>query len=218
MRIRQEKELLEIKTKLTIAKVREDAASVVSGASRTRSKVLSQPTNLNPEASPWIQNSVPSQKPVRPEENSTSNMRQLITDSHRHQQMLLQAMQLPTAEPIEFSGDPLQYWAFMQSFQDSVDNGFLDENGKLIRLMKYCSGKAKQVIQCCSVMSPKEGYAKAMALLKEGFGNGHLITESWVKKVTTGPKISSNDKEGLRQFSDDLRSCKFHSKQVGQAS
>ncbi|KAJ8017777.1 hypothetical protein HOLleu_44586 [Holothuria leucospilota] len=117
-------------------------------------------------------------------------------------------MQLPNAERIEFSGDPLQYWAFMRSFQDSVNNSFFDENGKLSRLMEYCSGKAKQVIQCCSVMSPKEGYAKVLALLKERFGNGHLITEFWVNKVTTGPRISSNDKEGFRQFSDDLRSCK----------
>ncbi|KAJ8031990.1 hypothetical protein HOLleu_25384 [Holothuria leucospilota] len=115
---------------------------------------------------------------------------------------------MPPAELVEFDGDPLQYWPFMRSFENIVASSSLSEIAKLIRLMRYCVGKAKQVIQGCSVMEPKVGYERALKLLRERFGNNSLIAEAWVDKITNGPNIGSGDAKGLRDFADDLRACK----------
>lgn len=77
-----------------------------------------------------------------------------------------------------------------------------------MRLMQCTVGKARQVIQCCCIMEPAEGYRHAKKLLKERFGNDYMITESWIKKVTNFSNIKANDREGLREYSDELNSCK----------
>ncbi|KAJ8027040.1 hypothetical protein HOLleu_32065 [Holothuria leucospilota] len=56
-------------------------------------------------------------------------------------------------------------------------------------------------------MKPSEGYKRALQLLKERFGNEYQISEAWVKKITSGGKISANDKQSLREFGDDLKAC-----------
>jgi len=97
----------------------------------------------------------------------------------RHRQ-LLAAIHVPHATLMNFDGNPLEYWAFIISFQNSVERVCEDDISRLTRLLQYCTGKAKRVIQCCSIMEPSEGYAKAQQLLKERFGNNYVIAEAWL--------------------------------------
>ena len=80
---------------------------------------------------------------------------------------------------------------------------------KLTRLLYYCTGPAKNVIQCCSVMKPTEGYKRARQLLKDCFGDEYVIAEAWVRKISVGKPISAHDTSGLglQEFADDLRNC-----------
>ena len=107
-----------------------------------------------------------------------------------------------------FSGDPLDFWMFMRSFDNSIGSLAMDDSAKLNRLFQYCKGEALKVIKCCAVMSPSEGYAKARALLKERFSDDYKISEMWVKKVTEGPIIRHGEGRRLRELADDLRSSK----------
>jgi len=124
----------------------------------------------------------------------------------RHQE-LLAAVHLPHAEIMHFDGNPLDYWSFIRSFQNTIERVCTDDVSKLTRLLQYCKGRAKHVIQCCAVMDPKEGFERAKSLLKERFGNNYVIAEAWVNKVAKGKAVSPHDKEALREFADDLVNC-----------
>ena len=102
---------------------------------------------------------------------------------------MINIMQLPKAELMTFNGDPLEFWMFMRSFDNSIGIAAIDNSAKLNRLFQYCKGEALKVIKCCAVMSPSAAYVKARALLKERFGNDYKISEMCVKKVTDGPVI-----------------------------
>ena len=91
-----------------------------------------------------------------------------LPDETRLLQMI-NIMQLPKAELMTFSGDPLDFWMFMRSLDNSIGSAAL-AGAKLNRLFQYCKGEALKVIKCCAVMSPSKGYARARVLLKERFG------------------------------------------------
>ena len=114
----------------------------------------------------------------RPETNSgDSEALRVIRNSQQQQQHMLALMQMPKVELATFDGQALQYWAFIRSFDNSVEKDGIDSNAKLARLMQYCTGTAKQVIECCAVMEPNEGYIKARQLLQDRFGNSFTIAE-----------------------------------------
>lgn len=162
-------------------------------------------SSLNPFAHEFQPNGQPTLSPK--DSSAEPVLMKIISEGQQQQQRLLEALNLPKAELVTFDGDPIQFWVFMRSFENNVAHTSLDDNAKFTRLLHYCKGKARAVIQCCSVMEPKEGYKRALQLLKERFGNSHVIAESWLKKVTQGPSILGSDKQSLREFADNLKGC-----------
>ena len=139
--------------------------------------------------------------------HSSEELLHIIHQGQLQQQKLIETIQLPKTKLQEFDGDPLQYWTFMRSFENTVDKQSIDANAKLTRLLQYCIGKARKVIQCCSVIEPEFGYIKAKGLLKERFGNDYVIVESWIEKISGGANLKGTDRVGLQDFSDDLQNC-----------
>ena len=45
-------------------------------------------------------------------------------------------------------------------------------------LIKYCTGKAKETIKCCGMISGKDGYVKAKKLLEECFGEKYVVSNA----------------------------------------
>jgi len=125
----------------------------------------------------------------------------------QQQQRMFDMMQLPAVELTEFDGNPLQYYLFIRQFKNSVEYQTIPDGHKLARLFRYCTGKARKVIESCAVMEPSEGYTKAMKLLRERFGDKYKLSEAWIAKVTNGPLIGSRDGEKLQEFADDLTNC-----------
>ncbi|KAJ8031986.1 hypothetical protein HOLleu_25378 [Holothuria leucospilota] len=172
LKLRQKREELEMNTELALAKAEEDGMSAISEISQGNSEKCEklppheqeserQESKLNPLAEPWPE--VPEQPyedKVQP--SSHEKMMKIVSEGQKQQRVMLEAIQMPPAELVEFDGDPLQFWPFMRSFENSVASSSLSENAKLTRLMRYCVGKAKQVIQGCSVMEPKVGYERAL--------------------------------------------------------
>ena len=133
-------------------------------------------------------------------------LRELISDTRVHQQSLVDALQLPKAELTTFDGDPLKYWTFIRAFENTVARETISDGAKLTRLLQYCTGKAKKLLQCCTVKEPTEGYALALRLLKERYGDEHTISQAWIDKVTTRPNVADN--QSLQDLADDLRCCR----------
>jgi len=100
--------------------------------------------------------------------------------TERHRQ-LLAAFHLPHTEMIKFDGNPLQYWSFIRSFENSIQRICDDDGSRLTPLLQYCVGKVSNVIHCCTVMPSREGYKHAHKLLNERFGNKYRISESWIE-------------------------------------
>lgn len=146
---------------------------------------------------------------------SPIDMLGVLRSSQVQQQHLLDVIRLPTSHCLSYNGDPLQYWSFIRSFDNSVGNSLLDDGEKLIRLLQACSGRAKRIVECCAVMEPSQGYFRARELLRQRCGDDFLIAEAWVNKVTTNRGKLLNNKDKLEEFADELTCCEETLKSMG---
>lgn len=110
---------------------------------------------------------------------------------------------------MSFDGNPLNYYLFMKTFENSVEKCTEDDSLRLQLLIQYCTGKAKETIKCCGMMSGKDGYMKAKKLLEERFGEKYVVSNAWIEKLSNGPPINQNDREALLDLADDLESCEI---------
>ena len=124
-------------------------------------------------------------------------------------QQQIKSQKLPKAEIMSFDGSPLNYYLFVKTFENSVEKCTEDDNVRLQLLIQYCTGKAKETIKCCGMMSGKDGYSKAKKLLEERFGERYVVSNAWIEKLSEGPPISLNDREALLDLADDLESCEI---------
>ena len=130
-----------------------------------------------------------------------------LTDQLHLQQQLLDIMRLPKASLKPFDGNPLHFWSFMNAFDSTVDRSSVSEGDKLTRLLEYCTGDVEKVLEPCAIMDPRQGYRTARQLLKERFGDDHVIARSWVDKVVDGPPVKPNNPKSLQALADDARCC-----------
>ena len=106
----------------------------------------------------------------------------VIKENQTQQRQLLSLMRLSEVEftkdlsssvleLTKFDEDPLEYWVFIQSFDNMHGGQVLDDRCQLTQLFSACSGKARKLIECCIAMAPTKGYKRARELLEERFGN-----------------------------------------------
>ena len=126
-----------------------------------------------------------------------------------------QGFALPKKELSVFDGDPLDYWNFIKSFENSIVSNAAGESGKLMYLLQYTSGVAKDTIKCCLVMDSSLGYRKARELLEERFGHPFTIALKYVTKLTQGPPLKPSDRAGLLAFADRLKDCEHTLESIG---
>src|SRR5208282_4430202 len=139
--------------------------------------------------------------------NSPYDIVRLISDGQKQQRELIDAVCLPAAQLIPYDGDPLKYWTFTRSFDNSVANCSVDDGVKLTRLIHFCVGKARKVIECCSIMEPVSGYNRARQILSERYGDKFVIAESWIRKITDNRVIKPAERDLMLEFSEDLNCC-----------
>ena len=126
-----------------------------------------------------------------------------------------QGFALPKKELPVFDGDPLDYWNFIKSFENSIVNNAASESEKLMYLLQYTSGVAKETIKCCLVMDSSLGYRKARELLEERFGHPFTIASKYVSNLTQGPPLKPWDRTGLLAFADRLKDCEHTLQSIG---
>ena len=120
---------------------------------------------------------------------------------------LLGAMNLPKVELEVFSGDPARYHRFIKSFELNVQDTGIDDTYKLTRLLQYTTGAANEAINGCILIGGPAGYSQAKSILKERFGNPHLVSETVVRNLQFGKPVRSH--EDLRQLCDDAKNAKI---------
>ena len=127
-----------------------------------------------------------------------------------------QGFSLPKKELAIFDGDPLEYWNFIKLFKTSIVSiNAASESEKLMYLLQYTSGVAKDTIKCCLYKDPSLGYQTARRLLEERFGHPFRIASQYVTKLTEGPPLKPSDRTGLLAFADQLKDCENTLESIG---
>jgi len=99
---------------------------------------------------------------------------------------------LPKRSVPTFDGNPLEYFAFTKSFQETILDQVANPASQLQSLMEMCVGKAREVTKSCSVINPASaGLRQALDLLHENFGKKHIV-------ICKGPPVKP-DQESLRK-------------------
>ena len=127
-----------------------------------------------------------------------------ITTMLVHQQCLAS---LPKRDIQIFDGDPLQYNTFIQSFEQLVEGRTDNTEDCLHFLTQYTRGQPRELTKSCQHMTDGTGYVTAKALLKEHFGNEHMIASAYMEKIFSWPSIKSEDGKALQAYSLFLRGC-----------
>ena len=110
---------------------------------------------------------------------------------------LLGAMNLPKEELEVFSGVPARFHRFIMSFELKVQDTGIDDKYKLTRLLQYTAGTATEAINGCILIGGPADYKQAKSILKERFGDPHLVSETVVRNLRFGKPVRSH--EDLRQ-------------------
>ena len=179
-------------------------------------EVFETATNpLNPDAKPWrpdygiVDQRSCGVQGARGQQSTGLEMLEAINKIQLQVERQIKTQKLPKAEIMSFDGNPLNYYLFMKTFENSVEKCTEDDCLRLQLLIQYCTGKAKETIKCCGMMSGKDGYVKAKKFLEERFGEKYVVSNAWIEKLSEGPPISQSDREALLDLADDLESCEI---------
>ncbi|VDP56511.1 unnamed protein product [Schistosoma margrebowiei] len=145
---------------------------------------------------------------------------------------LCMSVSLPKIEIMKFDGSPLKFWTFMKGFKVNIADRVNDDTQKLMYLIHYCEGIAKDAIEHCVLLPEKEGYTEAIKILHEQFGRPRDIVEAFLKELSSGSSLNQEDEDGptppfplttvvpenssnrLLPFIDDPSLCLKHSPDV----
>ncbi|KAJ8024753.1 hypothetical protein HOLleu_34754 [Holothuria leucospilota] len=124
----------------------------------------------------------------------------------------------PKPEITRFDGNPGNFWTFVNGFEVNIASKNIDDRSKLMYLIQFCVGQAKESIEDCALMPPGEGYRTAWQILRNQFGQGHLVTKCLVDKVVNREPIKPNDGEGLWDLARQMRKCQITLSQLGNVA
>ena len=72
-----------------------------------------------------------------------------------------QGFEMPKRELLTFDGNLLNYWLFVNNFEVNIAKRVPDTDSRLTYLIQHCSGKAREAIKNCAIISdPNVGYRK----------------------------------------------------------
>ena len=104
----------------------------------------------------------------------------------------------------------------MAIFDDVIHTKVMDGQVKLTRLLQYTSGPAKMAIKNCALIGGDAGYAQARAILKNRYGNSHLVSHMIISDLKNGKRITKAS--GLQQLADELSTALTALGQLGKCA
>ena len=129
---------------------------------------------------------------------------------------LINSLNVPKVEIDKFEGNPLDYLTFMAIFNEVVHTKVMDGLVKLTRLLQYTSGPAKMAIKNCALIGGDAGYAQARAILKNRYGNSHLVSNMIISDLKNGKRITKANE--LQQLADEMSTALTALGQLGKCA
>ena len=121
---------------------------------------------------------------------------------------------LPVPKPLVFSGDPLEYPAWIASFQHLVRNEAVAPADKMLILRDYISGPAREAVGDLYFNLGEASYNSALEILRRRFGEDYTVAQAMRNKLDTWPEVKFKDAAGLRRYADYLRQCLVMSREI----
>ena len=143
-------------------------------------------------------------------EESTEN-----SNLMRLNELMVQTLKLQAAPKVDidtFRGDPLEYTYFIENFKDVVENLVDNPRQRLLRLLKFTEGDAKDLIKHCVYEKTESCYSMAISLLEKEYGNPYTISCAYLEKLKSWPQIKSNDGVALKALYRFLLRCSSYQK------
>ena len=113
---------------------------------------------------------------------------------------------MPRRSMPQFSGDPLRFFEFTQTFDEVVAKYIKDSRSQLMALIDCCVGEPKELIQACAaIQGPDEGLSEAKSLLWHSYGQRHVIVQANLCKLS-GPVLKGEERE-LRELANAMLCC-----------
>ncbi|CAI2738965.1 unnamed protein product, partial [Dicrocoelium dendriticum] len=134
----------------------------------------------------------------------------IITPMSYHQPLPVAcrtSLDLPKVELEFFDGNPTAYWRFIKQFEYFVETRVSDGGQRLLYLVYYCKGRAKEAISECVMLPPEQAYHKARSILRELFGQCHVVARSLIEGLLTGLRPLDGDHDALSRLSIKLDNC-----------
>ena len=137
-------------------------------------KLPIQTKALNPEAPEWKNEDT--KFPVMGNEATrsipTADLQLLLLQ----QQEAIMALTLPQPELPVFTGDLIEYYNFIQAFENLVERKTSSSSARLYYLLQYRSEHVQDLVRSCLAMREDVGYSEARRLLAERYGQLFKIT------------------------------------------
>ena len=125
-------------------------------------------------------------------------------------ELMIKTLKLQSAPKVEiepFSGDPLEYSYFMENFKDVVENLIDNPKQRLVRLLKYTQGDAKELIKHCVHEDQENCYKEALRLLEKDYGDPLRMACAYLEKLKNWPHVKANDVVALKGLYRFLLRC-----------
>lgn len=119
-----------------------------------------------------------------------------------------QLFRLPRRDVPVFQGDPLEYRSFMRAFIHAIGSRAESDADKLHFLEQYTRGEPRDLVRSCQHMPEQRGYAKALKMLQDKYGNELMVDTALIEKTSKWPQIRAEDGKALSAFSVFLVSCR----------
>ena len=110
---------------------------------------------------------------------------------------------LPRPEFPKFSGDPLEYKAFMNNFETHIEPRVRDEKTLICLLLQHCSKDVKDRIKHFAT-SEVQPYTVAKQRLNKEYGSPWVISDACEQRLKKFPSVRSGDGKQSRRFAELL--------------
>ena len=163
--------------------------------------------------------------------NKVHEMDRYLKDCHEHSQkgviepvestperICLPKLKLPKVEIRHFDGNPLGYWMFVRQFELCIERRVEDPGQRLLYLMYYCKGRAKESIKGCVMLESREGYMRAREILRNKYGQPHRIARTLIDGIFDGSGKLNGDAEGLDTLATNMQNCEIALSQMNYLS
>ena len=120
---------------------------------------------------------------------------------------LLHHQSAPNVEIETFTGNPLDYHYFKSVFKEALEYKIDDPHGRLVRLLKYTEGEARETVKHCIQQPVDTGYDRAKLLLEQHYGDPHRILAAYRKEIKGWPSLKPGDSSAYRKFYNFLIKC-----------